>query len=279
VLPVVLGNLPLSYESDSFDSTTPRAVLTWYPDSEWMVYGSYSEGFRSGSPQYPPVVRVVPGFGPAKPDKLHNYEIGAKADLLGKRISIETALYYIEWNDVMQNIQVPFGNNVLLTALINGESASGLGFDFGMTARPLDGLELGVNFCWNDLKHDADTFSGGTILFRKGSRLASSSEFAGAVSGDYSFPLGGKGFKGRLSASANYISEQQANTLNGPIFGDSLMTARAGLALVAPDHWTATIFVDNISNEYGVLAAQGQGAEFSPRMRPRTVGLQIDYRF
>src|SRR5688572_14637609 len=83
----------------TYNATTPRAVLTWYPSEDITVYGSYGQGFRSGISQTSALLRLV-GSAPvpqAEPDKLHNYELGAKLDLLEKRLSFEGALYYLDW--------------------------------------------------------------------------------------------------------------------------------------------------------------------------------------
>src|SRR5262249_23664904 len=156
--------------------------------SDLTVYSSYSQGFRSGAPQGVGVPRDVPSV---KPDKLNNYELGAKGDFLDKRLSVDAAVYYIKWNDVQQVLTIPYVHNGVavgsVAALVNGESASGAGVDIAVTTRPLDRLELGVTFGWNDLKMDAEVFSNGALLFAKGDRLNYSPEFTGGTSVAYSF--------------------------------------------------------------------------------------------
>lgn len=273
---------PLYRAGETFDSTTPRAVLTWYPNEGLTVYGSYSEGFRSGFPQNANVARQYPEISPVKPDKLHNYELGAKADLLDRRLSLDTAVYYIKWNDVQQTLNVLNQQGIYVFAPVNGESASGLGVDFGLTAHPVDGLSLGLSFSWNDLQFDSQVFSAGVLLFDTGERVNFSSEFTGGASIDYTFPLGGSGFKGRLSASANYSSEQYCRFIgDGQVTatGDSPLTSRASASLIAPRRWTATAFVDNANNERGSYSPVAPIPDWYPRLRPLTVGIQVDFSF
>ena len=94
-------------KSSTFDTVTPRAVLTWYPNDELTVYTSYSEGFRSGYDQTPRVEFLAPGFPPVEEDSLRNYEVGAKGNLLDGRLIFDAALYFIDWQDVQQTILVP----------------------------------------------------------------------------------------------------------------------------------------------------------------------------
>jgi outer membrane receptor protein involved in Fe transport len=219
---------------------------------------------------------------------LRNYEIGAKGDLLDKRISFDTALYYIQWRDVQQDLTVPYGiGGAPLAALVNGQSASGVGVDFAVTARPLDGLTLGVTFGWNDLTLDADVLSSPTgtpvRFFSKGDRLNYSPEFTSGAFADYAFPIVA-GFSGRFSVSGNYTSKQNTRLIVNNVTlvntGDDLLIARASFAVSSAVNWSATLFVDNITNNYGAPPPFGfADPELSPRPRPRTIGVQLDYKY
>ena len=270
---------------DKFNATTPRLVLTWRPNEDTSIYASYSEGFRSGAHQFPAVLAVYP-VQATEPDHLTNYEVGAKSSLVDGRINFESALYYIDWRDVQQSVtvRVPVGTTFRdLSALLNGHSASGLGFDLGIGAQPVQGLELGVSLSWNDLGMDSDVISGGVVLFDKGDRLNNSSEYTVGVNADYVFPLGKNGFEGSFSTSANYTSEQEWRTLiagrRNIFVSDSMTIARAAFSVSAPDHWTATLFVDNANNEGGSPAKRPDVPSWSVRVRPRTIGLQLEYHY
>jgi len=276
--------LPPINNDDSFHATTPRAVLSWYPKSRFTMYASYSEGFRSGSPQGPTVLRLNPGFAPVQPDKLHNWELGAKADAWEGRLSYEVAVYYIDWRDLQQQVLVPLGA-INLSALVNGESASGVGTDLSIVARPTEALTLSVNGSWNDLSVDSDVFSAGVVLFREGDRVNYSPEYTVSAAADYVFSLGSNGYKGRFSASVNHTSEQIQRALASPAAGvlvsagDPMTIAQTSFSIDTPDHWTATLFVDNVSNEDGSPTGSPTAATASVRIRPRTIGLQVEYRY
>jgi iron complex outermembrane receptor protein len=277
-----LPNVSHIHQTASFNATTPRAILTWHPSRDLTAYTSYSEGFRSGAPQDPNTLRQRPDLPFLKPDKLHNYEIGAKGNLLDGRVSFDLALFYTKWNDVQQSQELPTSTGVGVTALVNSQSASGPGVDLAITARPTDAVELGVTFSWNHLKMDAGVLSGGIPLFRKGDRLNYSSEFTGGGLASYTLPVGRTGFKSRLWTSANYRSRQAdhaiANDTTVVNTGEAQFTGRVGVSLLSPRHWTATLFVDNVTNNYG---AQPQSlfpvVDLTPRPRPRTFGLQFEY--
>lgn len=270
---------PVHDQKRSFSAVSPRAVLTWFPSQGTTVYASYSEGFRSGFPQNENVRR----FAPLEPDELHNYEIGLKSSFLQRRVLLEAAVYYMDWADVQQTIStVDEFDNCCFTALVNGESASGIGVDVGLAVRPVNGLDLHLNVSWNDLTLESDVISGGHRLFRKGDRLNYSSEYTASAGLDYDFALGSSGWTAAFSASANYISRQSARGIFGVdpfvMNGDNLLFGRVGLSVMPPSQWTITLFADNINNEDGAMPAVLPFEEWQVRNRPRTIGLQLDYR-
>jgi iron complex outermembrane recepter protein len=276
------GPVNLIRDNDKFDAVSPRVVLNWHPASNLTFYASYAEGFRSGFNQYANVIRDAPEFPPLKSDTLTNYEVGAKGALAGGLFSYDAAIYYIDWDDVQQTLTVNSGGN-LVTALVNGDSASGLGVEFALMARPIDRLELALSFSWNDLTADNSLATAGLSLYNEGDRLSFSSEYTASVSADYAFPVAGR-YEAQFSASGNYFSNQTYRNSLGPGSvnvdeGESQILGRVSLSIDFPQSWTTTAFVDNVTNE----DAHGPGLFSIPdwlqRVRPRTVGLQLEHRF
>lgn len=269
----------------SYDALSPRFVATWHPQDQLLVYGSYSEGFRSGSPEY--AHERLAGIPDLEPDTLKNYEVGTKGGLLSGRFNYEMALYYIDWQDIQQTRTVPdpSGSGIPVSALLNGDSASGLGVDLGLTAIVGDGLTVGVSIGWNDLTFDEPVFTGDppVMLANAGDRIAFSPEYTIGASTEYAFQFGG-GYEGRFSASANYTSSQLDRNLAGTTVltttGDSIVIGRASLSIDTPNHWAATLFVNNVGNEGGVITTfPFPGIVISSRPRPRTMGVQLEFRF
>ncbi|MGV3482231.1 MAG: TonB-dependent receptor [Sphingobium sp.] len=274
---------PLAHRTETFDAVTPRVVLTWLPSRSFTAYASYSQGFRSGFNQSPTVIRTAPTLPPVRADKLSNYEIGAKGSLLDGALSFDAALYYIDWKDIQQNVNLNF-MGAPIAASVNGSSASGFGVDLSATVRPVRGLDFGGTFSWNGLNLDAaiitQTAAGPVVLFQKGERLAFSPEYTASAFAEYEFPIGGAGLEGQFTGSVNYRSKIPGRLLSGGVsrlfISDAPLTARAGFALKSPDNWTATLFVENITNWNGRLQPPSDvSLEF--RTRPRTVGLQFEF--
>jgi iron complex outermembrane recepter protein len=275
---------PLVRMEDSSDALTPRAVLAWHPTDRSTLYASYAQGFRSALAQTPATLGnplfAGAGLGSVKSDKLSNYEIGAKSTFLEGRLWLEGAVYYMDWRDVKAQLSVPIAGSSgpFVNALVNGPSASGAGIDAAITFRPINRLEIGGSVSWNDLTMDESVVSSGRILYNKGDRLAFSPKTTANGFAEYSFPLGR--LTGSLSASVNYISAQYQVVAGPTVFqSDSLTTESARFTVESGDHWSVSLFGDNLSDENGIPSNNANIGPWQPRIPPRTFGIQLELHY
>jgi outer membrane receptor protein involved in Fe transport len=286
----VSGVTPVTdFGHKTFESVNPRLVLKWKATEDVNFYASYAEGFRSGA--FQGTGGSTQGVAPTEPDTLHNYEIGTKGTLFDKLLTFDASVYFIDWQDPQFNrtIFVTVGGISTPTGgLFNSESVSGFGTDLGVSLRPVRGLTLSGAFSWNDLAVDADTFDGTRLFYAKGDRIDNSPEYTANASLNYVFPLGGHGLEGEFSGSVNYISKRKvtfadplSSNTSATLLSDDIMIARGSFTLHAPKNWSATLFVDNITNEQGVTRPYGglSPRYWDARSRPRTFGFQIEYRY
>lgn len=277
-----IASEPLYRANGTFDADSPRVVLTWHPVDNSTIYASYSEGFRSGFNQN---ANVPVGLFPAvKADTLKNSEIGTKGRFADGRVSIDAAVFYIDWQDVQQTLTVDNGG-VAVAAPVNGESASGIGAELGILAQPVDGLALGLNVSWNDLTADSavNSLANSISLFAKGDRLNFSPEYTAGASLDYTFDLGAGGYEGHFASSGSYSSEQSYRNVLGNVvvtdLGEPMLIVNTSFAVVSPHGWTATLFIDNVNNEQDPGVGLFNVPDWNQRTRPRTAGVQFEYQF
>jgi hypothetical protein len=191
----------------------------------------------------------------------------------------------MKWDDIQQNLGIFIpGSGATIIANVNGQSASGMGVDFAVTARPVQGLQFGVNFSWNGLSEDATVLSGGQLLFPKGSRIDDSPAFTAGANASYDFPFASTGWSGELAATARYTSAQTTTAVASgsglaPVVVDSndITTGRVSFTFVAPAHWRVMLYSDNVTDNRDVpLASQTPYSSIS--QQPRTSGVQVDYQ-
>jgi outer membrane receptor protein involved in Fe transport len=279
---------PFTSATSTATADTPRGIVTWHPNDRQMLYVSYSQGFRSGFPQ----LGLPADFPVLQPDRLRNYEIGSKGTLMRGRVTYDTSVYYMDWQGIQAQLNVPYRNNISILAIINGQSASGIGADMALSVEPVSALTFTASVSWNDLSFDEDVRdfpqggpAQGVVIFAQGDRPTSSPETTVGGSADYRFSLGSAGLKGRLSLAANYTSSQSyrglfPGTTNLVVQkGDPIVLAHAGFS-VESLNWTATLYGDNLNNERGAPVKAFIGVEdWDARVRPRTIGLQLQYQF
>ena len=127
---IVIGGNPIPAqapvdESKTFDKPTWRLSLDHRFNADLLGYVSYNRGFKSGSfaPQSFPATVL-------QPEVLDAYETGLKADLLDRRLRVNAAAFYYDY----QNIQVNQIQNGLLV-VYNGKGAHSYGLDTDLEAR------------------------------------------------------------------------------------------------------------------------------------------------
>jgi outer membrane receptor protein involved in Fe transport len=283
--PSQLGPVSLDPFKANFNAVTPRVVLQWRPNSNHSLYASYSQGFRSGVVQDEEVTIVAPNFAAAEPDRLHNFEIGAKGRF-GGIFEYTAAVFYIKWDRVQQVVQVPIlpGSTVLAGALINGSSASGAGVEGSLYLNLSDRLRIGGAASYNGLTLDDALYSAGVLLFDKGQRLNYSPKITASGSADYTIPLFGNGGSAVFNTSLNYVSQQQTVTLRGSARvvknGNNMFFLNSRVTFNTPDkRWSLGIFGTNLTNNNGATIRAGSVTYFDSRVQPRTFGAQVAFHY
>ncbi|WP_394729257.1 TonB-dependent receptor [Altererythrobacter sp. GH1-8] len=130
--------------SAKFDNILPRVIAELRPSDDVLVYASAAKGNKPGGFNNSPGA----GFAPV-PLELRafdeeiawNYELGAKLQLLDNRVTLNGAVFYIDWTDIQVNSQIVIdGRSVGYTA--NANSADSLGFEVEFSAEPSDSLTV-----------------------------------------------------------------------------------------------------------------------------------------
>jgi len=89
-----------------------------------------------------------------------------------------------------------------------------------------------------------------------------------------------------MFGGVNYISPRLARALVAGVggqeeSGEDILTSRVGFSVTSQSNWTATLFADNLNNDTGgniVTLLALRPIQGDSRIRPRTIGLQFEYR-
>ncbi len=136
---------------DSFSHFSPQFGAAYRLKPEYSVYATVSNGFKAG------------GFNPASPagseaygeETTWNVEGGLKTLFANGRVALNSAVFFIDWNDLQLN--VPNLNVPGQIYIANVGAASSKGVEFDLTARPAPGLDVFGTFGYTNA-----TFSSGS---------------------------------------------------------------------------------------------------------------------
>ena len=277
-----LTNGVKDFESGGKDSSrTYLATARYSLDTVSSVYFRAASGYRPGGPN-PPALdqngQVVPG-APLQfaPDKLWSYEVGYKADLLDKRLSIETALFDIRWDKLQQPIAVG-----VTTLTGNAGKAESRGLELALRWKVDERFSLEGNLAYTDAKLTEDA----PALGPSGSRLPNSARLSSSVSGRYRFEMAGRaayaGLTLRQVGQRNAGFDAPATSVpNFRLPGYAMMDLQAGIDIAG---WELGAFVRNLADKRGLssadtaLTAFGGPLRATP-MQPRTVGMNLQREF
>ena len=100
----------------SEDGHRKKFSASWRPDANMSVYALYAEGYRPGGNNIatlPQACRNDPNAAffqtRYNSDAIDNYELGYKANLMGGKVRLATAVYQIDWTGVQATIGMGCG--------------------------------------------------------------------------------------------------------------------------------------------------------------------------
>jgi iron complex outermembrane recepter protein len=238
-------------EADAFQ---PKVQLSYRLYEDFMVYATWSRGFRAGSFNTGSFTR---------PERTTNYEIGAKTTLFDRRMVLNTAVFHIDYSDQQFSTVVstpPFRMPVTIP-----ESK-------------IDGAELEATV----LATRALSFSGAVGYLdsreRGGARSPIAPRWTASFATDLVLPITDR-WNFRLHGdyrytNSLYLSRNELTQLGAKDF----VNARAG---IENERWKAMAFVDNLFDTRQITTdgAFIGGGYVRAQNRPRSFGVEVSYRY
>jgi outer membrane receptor protein involved in Fe transport len=149
--------LPNPYsDNEKFSSTTPKFSLDYAINDHSNVYTTIAKGFRLGGPTGPDPANV-PGAScdqdyanlgiagaPLKydSDSLWSYELGSKGRYFDNHLSVNAAVYAIDWKNIQQSVNLPICGFSFTT---NAGDAHSYGTEVEIRGVVSNSLTVGLN--------------------------------------------------------------------------------------------------------------------------------------
>ncbi|MDB6084195.1 MAG: TonB-dependent receptor [Gammaproteobacteria bacterium] len=263
----------------------PKFTLSYDVVRDVMVYATAAKGFRPGAGNAPAPVSGpdsclgnLQALGKTQaptqygPDTVWSYELGEKATLFDKRVTINSAVYYERWSKVQQLIVL----------------GCGFGYTDNVGTASIRGGEVEINAklspSWmltqsGGYTHAVLTSTEAGTGVAAGSQLPHVPTYTTSTSLTYNQPLTDKyTMVARASNVLTGPSEVQTYSLN-TLPSYDIVRARVG---VLSDGWSAFLFVDNLTNKQAALDNVPNYFLNIPSLnrvatnQPRTIGLSFE---
>ncbi len=261
---------------------THRLNLTYKPNSDVLVYGTWSRGFRPGG------INRRGTAGPYNSDFLTNYELGLKTTLLDGALRVNMAVYRQDW----KAFQFAFLGENSFTQIQNGPDARIRGIEFDVNFAPVAGLTLTASGAYNDAKTKQNLCSnqvcdgtGKDVLAPIGTRLPVTPQFKGNLTGRYTFDMGDS-VKPYVQAVVIHASSASSDirVADAERIGRFREYTTADFAIGASlDRISAELFIANAFDERAEVS-RGTSCSVCTRVyvntvTPRTLGLRLGTKF
>jgi outer membrane receptor protein involved in Fe transport len=254
---------------------TPKVNLAYIPNGDLTIYVNVAKGFRPGGPNSPIPPPCTPAPTQFGPDNVWSYELGEKARLFDRRASLNGDVYYERWNDVQQQVSPGCGYKFTTNAGKAKAYGAEIEFAYDLTTGWLISQNLGYTHATNSTTVPA----AGVVA---GDRLLDVPQWTANTTLAYRRPLRDALALIARATNSYYGSVQDITFTRNTLPSYDLVGARAG---VQSDRWTATLFVDNLTNKQAYLSDTGAlSANISILNRvatnqPRTYGLDLSVTF
>jgi iron complex outermembrane recepter protein len=291
---------------------TPRALLSYEASDSVTINAQASKGFRLGGVNDPLNANlctaadraIFGGFQDYGDETLWNYEVGVKTQTRG--ITFNAAAFYTD----ISNLQTTLDAGSCSSRIVfNVPKAHSQGVEFELTARPLEGLDLGISGSLLSAKFDSTVVDGtGAVLagIRDGNRLPTVPKFQISANASYGFPVS-DGAEAYVSASIQHVgnrftqpSDQENNPrsfVSGLPFGGAPGTDATILNLRLPSYQLINLsagvdfdnglsvigYVNNLFDENALLSFDrergGRARLGFATNTPRTYGITLRKTF
>ena len=199
-----------------------------------------------------------------------NIELGAKLTLLDNRLTVNAALFRVDWD----NLPITFlGNGNVCSVTNNIGSARSQGIEWDVNYAVTSSLSFNLSAAYIEAEVTDDPITPDSV----GKSLSFSPRSNAGVGVQYDFDLGlSPTF---IRADVNYIGQYWSNHAESRVpVGDYVdVNVRAGIAW---DNMSLSLYAKNLTNEDTVLRYFGFTEDTAnTRVIPRRIGLELNYTF
>lgn len=269
--------IPTTFNEPASDSgVNPKINLSHRWGENLTVYAQAVKGSRPGGGNTPAPAVCTPVPPQYNPDSLWSYELGEKAQLLDRRLTLNSAVYYEDWSGIQQTVAEPCG----FTYVTNVGKTEVRGGEIELAARVTPYLTLSTAGGYTDARI-AQTGPGSS--FTVGEEIQDVPTWTDSTSIVFHHPVSER-YELVLRATNDYVGPMtDVSYVVNNVPGRDLLSLRGGV--LSGDDLSAFLFIDNATNRRAILgnsiSLSVNGPSFNRVVtnQPRTIGIDLTYRF
>lgn len=247
---------------------SPSASLAWIFNEDQRVYASVGRGFKAGD--YNNVMMEINlARNPVDPEYTTTYELGYKGRHFDNRLELNTSIFYIDWQDMQVDVQVPPGVGVFSQfEKMNAAEAHSIGMEIESRARLSQGWEVfgGLGYMF---EYEFDDFAVSDTRNLKGHELPVTPKYTLTLGTTYRTDSGfflssDVAFRGQQYFDQDNKYEQDAY---------ALLNAKIGYEA---ENWEAFLYGKNLTDaNYTLFVTNGARMAGAPRALGAEVGIRF----
>lgn len=248
---------PFSCKAD-WTASSPKLGLSYSLTEDMLIYAHVARGFRSGGFNGRPTeLSLITSYDP---EYLTSYELGFKGEWLDHRLRSNMAIYYNDYSDKQQTVNVDAGSSGVFLTVNNAGEARIQGFEIESSALLGAGFQVNLGLGYTDAEFIRwDDAVEGDLTHRA---LPHAPEWTGNLALQHTLSLGSWGeLLSRIDAS--YKDDTWLDAENSEaLLADSYWLMNASIRYINADgKWEATLSGKNLTDEKA-LASGFDGANF-----------------
>ena len=264
----------------SWNSFTPKLGLEFKATPDILVYASAGKGFKSGGFNARPL-NDASEVTQYEPETLLTYEAGAKTSWFDRRLILNVAGYFSDYQDIQVTV-----NQTPRNFVANAAGGEVKGVEVELQARPTAHWAFNFGLGHMDAKYTevgTGLAAGQVLPITLATHFVKAPEWTLNGGVEYTLDLPGGG---ALTARADW---SRYSTVYNDVANDPDLTQPAydlfgaRIAYTSPDQvWQAAVFGSNLSDERYMVsgnASSGFGLKEASFGRPREWGLSLSRKF
>jgi iron complex outermembrane receptor protein len=264
----------------SWNSFTPKLGLEFKATPDVLIYASAGKGFKSGGFNARPLNDATE-VTEYQPETLLTYELGAKTAWFDRRLILNLAGYFSDYQDIQVTV-----NQTPRNFVANAAAGEVKGVELEMQARPTANWSFNLGAGYMDAKYTkvgSGLAAGQVLPITVATHFVKAPEWTinGGIEYSRELPVGGRMIARVDWTHYSTIYNDVANDrdLTQPAY--DLFGARIGYTS-ANQLWQAALFGSNLSDERYMVsgnASSGFGLKEASFGRPREWGLSLSRKF